>query len=263
MPAAFSPTASCTCYTASFSGILSLQLQQVPKIPVQVSENSNCAVRLAFWFPHERNPERNHVVVISPEVVGIEKQKDSATSLVANEWFLLRLRGSREYQARTVGSWGCDHHPTFVLFRLVSILDQREVQFLRIKLNGLIVVANDERYMNDGLLHIRKRSLPPSKLWVNWLAVTTTRRDSRRLTTSPLATCLRHRKWPHVHKGEPPPRRPISPFDESSFTNRPSTFVLTASILPSILSIVVSNTARFVTIQGAVQLEAIGVPSGE
>src|SRR5258706_4905906 len=139
-----------------------LQLQQVPQVPVQVFENSNGAVKLALGFPHESNPARDEVLIVSPEVVGIEKQKDSTTGLVAYEWFLFGRRGSREQQARTVGSRGCDHDPAFVLFRLVGILDQPEVQLLRIKVNGLVVVANDERYMNDGLHHIRSRSLPPS-----------------------------------------------------------------------------------------------------
>src|SRR5262245_24407647 len=79
---------SSRCYTAVFSGLFSLQLEQIPKIPIQVLENSDCAVRLYFRFSHECNSERNHVFVISPEVVGIEKQKDTATSLVANESFL-------------------------------------------------------------------------------------------------------------------------------------------------------------------------------
>ena len=120
-----------------------------------LSDDSLALARLALGFPHERNPERDQFGIVPPEVIGIEKQKDSATSLVAYEWLLLRRRGSREQQARTNGSWGRDHHPALVLFGLVDVLDQPEVQLLRIELNGLIVVANDERYVNYRLHHVQ------------------------------------------------------------------------------------------------------------
>ena len=42
----------------------------------------------------------------------------------------------------------------------VSILDQCEVQLLRIELNGFVVIANDQCYVNDSLLHIRSATLP-------------------------------------------------------------------------------------------------------
>ena len=64
---------------------------KVPKIPVQILEHSNGAICLGFRFPDECNPGRNHIVVISPEIIGVEKQKDSATGLVANEWLLFSL----------------------------------------------------------------------------------------------------------------------------------------------------------------------------
>src|SRR5882757_1798545 len=106
-----------TWHFFSPSAHLRPQLQQVPQIPVQVFEDSNGPVSFDLGLPHERNPPLDVVRIVSPEVVGIEKQKDSATRLIAYECFLLGRRGSREHQARAVGSRGCDHHPALVLFR--------------------------------------------------------------------------------------------------------------------------------------------------
>src|SRR5258706_14737437 len=103
------PTATLQFFSPSAH--LRPQLQQVPQIPVQVFEDSNGPVGFDLGLPDERNPPLDVGRIISPEVVGIEKKKDSATRLVAYEWFLLRRRGSREHQARAAGSWGCDHHP--------------------------------------------------------------------------------------------------------------------------------------------------------
>ena len=60
------------------------QLQQIPLIPIQVLEDGNGAVGLGPGFPHERDSERRHAGMVSPEVVGVEKEEYPDARLAAD-----------------------------------------------------------------------------------------------------------------------------------------------------------------------------------
>ena len=81
-----------------------------------------------------------------PAIVGIEKQKHRPPAGLPTR---ISAEPSPLSRAATCTvAIGRDHDPAFAR-RIVGVLDQPEVQFLRINLNGLIEVANDERDMND------------------------------------------------------------------------------------------------------------------
>ena len=61
-----------------------LKLQQVPFVTVQVFENCDRSVRFLAWFLVELYISRFHFNVVPPEIVGMQKKKDSPSGLVAN-----------------------------------------------------------------------------------------------------------------------------------------------------------------------------------
>ena len=130
-----------------------LQLQQVPQIPIQIFKNGHGAIRFDFRFPREGYTQGNHLMVITPEVVGMEEKKDSAAGLLADESFLLSIRSAGQQQRRTGSSGRSYHHPAFILFRLIRIFNDGEVELSGVKLDRFVVVANDQGNMDNRLFH--------------------------------------------------------------------------------------------------------------
>src|SRR5438270_8633146 len=64
------------------SSLTILQLQQIPLIAVEVFENGDGAVR---FFPRrfaKFDAARCHLTIITPEIIGVYKQKDTSTGLI-------------------------------------------------------------------------------------------------------------------------------------------------------------------------------------
>ena len=67
------------------------ELEQIPQVPVQILEHRHSAVLCLFRLSDEFNPLGDHLVIVAPEVVGAQKEKNSPAGLVADEGFLLWL----------------------------------------------------------------------------------------------------------------------------------------------------------------------------
>src|SRR5690606_17527465 len=74
----------------------SVVLQQVPEIAIQVLEHRYRAVGLLGWRANEVDPGSPVPLIVTPEILRLEEEKHTATSLVADHRELIRSRGSGE-----------------------------------------------------------------------------------------------------------------------------------------------------------------------
>lgn len=63
---------------------------QIPQIPIQIGKNGHGAVGSLVWFPDELDAGGHHMMVVTPEVIGLQEKEDTAAALVADERFLDR-----------------------------------------------------------------------------------------------------------------------------------------------------------------------------
>src|ERR1700688_2199914 len=75
---------------------LSFQLQQIPFIAVQIFEDRDSAIGFLAGCAAEVHAAGRHPLIVAPEVVGVQEQKDAAASLVADAAGLLGGHGSGE-----------------------------------------------------------------------------------------------------------------------------------------------------------------------
>jgi hypothetical protein len=74
-------------------------LHQIPLVAVEVLEHSYCSVFFCFWLTDEVDTCGSVGVKVSPEVVCVEKQEDSAARLVTNPRSLMLICGASQQQA--------------------------------------------------------------------------------------------------------------------------------------------------------------------
>ena len=72
------------------------QLNQIPQVAVQVLENRDCAVGGIFRFPDEFNSQGEHMIVITPKIISLQKQEHASASLAADIFLLFTGRGPGE-----------------------------------------------------------------------------------------------------------------------------------------------------------------------
>jgi len=130
-----------------------VQLEQVPEISIEVFENSDYSVGLLFWLSDEFNSFRDHLVVIAPKIVRVEKQKYSAARLVADKRLLFAFRSSCQQQCRTCRTGRSDYDPTLVLLGLIGVFDQCEVKLFCKKLDRLVIISDDQGDVDYRLFH--------------------------------------------------------------------------------------------------------------
>ena len=119
-----------------------LELNEVPKVPVEILEDGDSSVRSFLWLADELDPDRTHLIEVPPEIVRAKEEEDSAASLTADERFLLWSRGACQEDRSTSGSWGCDEDPSLILFGLIGVLHKLEMELAAEELNGFIVVSD-------------------------------------------------------------------------------------------------------------------------
>src|SRR5262245_18079449 len=66
------------------TGFGGVRLHEVPLVAVEVEEHGDRAVPLPPRLLGEPNAARRHVVVVAPEVVGLEEEEDPSAGLVAD-----------------------------------------------------------------------------------------------------------------------------------------------------------------------------------
>lgn len=60
------------------------RLDEIPQVAVQVCKDRDLAVWLDEWLPHNADVLIEQILKIPVEIIGIQKQKDSSASLVAD-----------------------------------------------------------------------------------------------------------------------------------------------------------------------------------
>src|SRR5260370_34543057 len=124
------------------------QLQQVPKVSVKICKYRHSSVGLLFRRPGKLHSASTVLVVIPPEIVGLQKEKDPATGLVANPAALLRPDRPRQQKPRPRRTRRRHQHPPLAVPK-VRILHQNKTERLSIERDRLLVVTNHEGNVSD------------------------------------------------------------------------------------------------------------------
>jgi hypothetical protein len=84
------------------------QLQKIPPIAIQILEDHDGSVGFLSRLLDKDDALRLHVLVIAPEVVGVEKEESAAGGLVPDALPLLRRRGFGQQQAAILNPYPVD-----------------------------------------------------------------------------------------------------------------------------------------------------------
>ena len=135
------------------AALLSLRLKQIPKIAIEVLEDSDRAIDVLRGRPHELHPLCPISFVVPPEIIGVKEKKYPTACLRANSRFLLLSRGSCQQQLRLLGSgWGNDD-PPLGLFGNLCVFDNGETKLSNKEVESFVVVADHQRHKAKVLLH--------------------------------------------------------------------------------------------------------------
>jgi len=115
---------------------------QIPKITVEVFKNSDDSVCFLAGRPHNADILPEQVLVIPFEIVGVKKQKNAASGLVADAAFLLCANCFGQQQATPiVCSFGPDEYPTLGIAE-PCIFNEIEMELSGVERNGFIVISD-------------------------------------------------------------------------------------------------------------------------
>lgn len=134
------------------SSSLFLQLQQVPAISVEVFEDSDSAVGFFAWSGGEFYSAFLYRLVVPPEVVGMQEEKDASTGLVPDSGSLFRRSSARQQKRCAVRMRRCYQNPAFPVLEL-SIFNQYKPKNTGEVGQGFVIIANYESDIADFLRH--------------------------------------------------------------------------------------------------------------
>jgi hypothetical protein len=117
--------------------------EEIPLIAVEVFEDGDGAVGFLARGFEETDAAGLVSLVIAPEVVGVEEEKDAAAGLIANGEGLFRSVGFSKEKSCAAGIGRSNEEPAFVVGK-GSVLEQAEAEFLRVELESFVVVADNE-----------------------------------------------------------------------------------------------------------------------
>src|SRR5262245_38959057 len=89
------------------------QLKQIPAVAVKILKHHHFAIRLLPGFSSELDPAGFHCLIITSEIVGVEKEGNAATGLIADSALLLWRRSFSEEEACALAAAGPNQYPTF------------------------------------------------------------------------------------------------------------------------------------------------------
>lgn len=130
-----------------------IELDQVPEIAVQILEYRDHAVIGLFRFSNELDAFGSVIVIVPPEIIGPQEQEYAPSRLVADERFLFFFGSAHEQERGSLPASGSDDDPAFILFALVRVVEQFEGEFIHVEVDGLVIVAYDERDVGDELVY--------------------------------------------------------------------------------------------------------------
>jgi hypothetical protein len=118
-------------------------LQEIPLVAVEVFEDGNSPIGFLARRLEETDTAGPVDIVIAPEVVGMEEEEYSAAGLIADGEGLFGSGGFGEKKGGTAGIGWSDEEPAFVPGER-GVLNQVEAEFVRVELQGFVVIADDE-----------------------------------------------------------------------------------------------------------------------
>ncbi len=128
-------------------------MDEIPAIAIEISKDGHGPIRGVTGLAHKVNAEGAQPLVVAPEVIGLQKKKDSSTALVADGLRLFWCGGTRQQQRCSARTRRRDHDPAFILRRLACILDELETEFADIKVERFVIIAHHQRNVDNRLLH--------------------------------------------------------------------------------------------------------------
>ena len=129
-------------------------LQEIPLIAIQISKDRHASIGHVLWRPRELNPLGAVVRVVTLEVVCVQKEEDSAASLVPHVARLLRVCRSSQENSALPTTWRPDNNPALGLLQL-RVFDEFKAQYAYIESDGLVVLAYYHRDKTECLWHSR------------------------------------------------------------------------------------------------------------
>ena len=118
-------------------------MNEVPFVAVKVFKDGDCAVGFLARRFEETDATGLIRVIVAPEIVGVQKEKDASAGLVADGEGLFRDSGLGEKERSSTGIGGSDQEPALVAGER-GVLEAVEAEFLREEFEGLVVIADDK-----------------------------------------------------------------------------------------------------------------------
>lgn len=107
-------------------------------------KDGNRSVRLNLRIPDKDDPVLFEQCMVTIDVVGVEKEKNTAACLIADVCSLLRCAGFCQQQVCTIALARTNDNPALVLIGDVCVLDERESQLSDKEIQCFVVIANDQ-----------------------------------------------------------------------------------------------------------------------
>jgi len=139
-----------------------MRTKQVPAITFQIEENRNLAIHLHTRRRNEAYPMRQHMRVMSIEVVDAKEQANPPSKLMSYS-FLLRCSIRHRKQNISLSARWPHHYPTlepFVVHQRRRIFHQLELEHIDEEADGRIVLAHEQGYQFN--IEHRNLTLSPS-----------------------------------------------------------------------------------------------------
>jgi len=127
-------------------------LEEIPLVAVEVFEDGDRSIGFLAGRLEKLNVGGLHEAVIAPEIVGMEKEEDAITCLVADVLELLGRGGLGEEKAGAAGARRSEDKPT--LTRVEGrVFHDAETEAVREEEQGLVVIADEKGNVSESLRH--------------------------------------------------------------------------------------------------------------
>ena len=127
-------------------------LEEIPLVAVEVFEDGDRSIGFLAGRLEKLNVGGLHEAVIAPEIVGMEKEEDAITCLVADVLELLGRGGLGEEKAGAAGARGSEDKPALTCGE-GRIFHDAETKCFCEEGQGFVVIADKESNVSKSLRH--------------------------------------------------------------------------------------------------------------
>jgi hypothetical protein len=119
-------------------------LEKIPKIAIEVFEDGYDAVWFFLWVTNEGDTLGPIGVVVAPEVIGVQEEQHSATSLITDARLLMLRRGASQQKTGLGCARRRHDHPAFALLGNRRVFDENKAENTNVEVEGLLVLSNND-----------------------------------------------------------------------------------------------------------------------